>query len=489
MATADDVRAKILSASLPTRPVTDEMIDSARGPIPWSLIAARIAADNPDLDSDQALGAYGGLCSTPIREAMTQFDLDLRDPWSSYLHLCIRLQSAMQTRLHRYGLLYGELFMPVPIPQFPHLWTFCYRLRGDDQRWNGESSRVVAAAEAICKECASGGDIQVTQLPRALETVLDSGDHDRDDVERAIELLSASDGECPLTSYPQLRSKTDRAGLDILLVREGAFSRSNVQEAACACCSGTCSGDAGRYHRAYVHCQGRPYPAYETVACNVSKPGDWPWPLAADWGFWALVIAEERLPTPSHADDLWDNLLSGGLPKLLAKNSEDFNRIVGYMMTHHDTILFRNLWLEGMRRLETEAIPNSAELSGALTQAVGIVASAYGRTPTRGDRVAVPMYGGGWTRSRTLGMLGTRSGVTDETIIWAGGRYTAPDPGEVVPPDPEPGSSEMTFDDDESGPLVSSPPMLASTGSKIFLAAIGAAAIGTIIWIWKRSNR
>ncbi|MFH1475811.1 MAG: hypothetical protein ABIG85_08140, partial [Chloroflexota bacterium] len=125
---ASRVRSVLLAASKPQRPVTNAAIDAARGSIPFDLVAARIVRKNPALSPSLRVGSRGGLCMTPVDEAINYLEVDLADPWTSYLHLCSRLQLLVKTRLAAYARVWEPIFSERPIEGAPQLYTPCRAL-------------------------------------------------------------------------------------------------------------------------------------------------------------------------------------------------------------------------------------------------------------------------------------------------------------------------------------------------------------------------
>lgn len=405
--------------SVSARTITDEMIDSVRGPIPFRLIAARIWVDNPCLNPRLRLSdaSRGGLCLTPIQQLVDQFQADPRDPWTSYCHLCFRLQSIARSRYVKYGTMWNELFSPTPIydtsyneNNWVHLWTRAHTS-------NAETSSIFERSTwDQLTPAARDFALRYAAVPRRFDHLL-----------RFLSIL----------------------GLDVLVAR----------------------GGGGEYAEGYW--AGRPYldEAYKrrwartskgelyTVACDVPKPQavaealGWPRLLVTDFGFWDMVLLEEVSASPASMEAVWNKLQSGGLARLLGFDDWRVNTAVGYMATWHNTLMFHNLSYALRRIIEAgEPIsstgPSHDSLTAAMARSATILRAYFGRAMNREDRVLID---GRTPFDVSAALQGMRQGeqVTPSTQAWRGAVYTSPAssggaggggaaPGDIVPPGREP---------------------------------------------------
>jgi len=359
------VRSAILASTSAERPVTDEMIDAVRGPIPFDLLAARIWYQNQNLDNDVRLGAVGGLCMTPISEALEMLALDLRDPWTSYLHLCARLGVLLRYRLSNYAEIWEELFAASPSSSAKHLWTSC-------KPYEQGNFRTFADALALASEA----------------------------------------GLDPLVTF----------GYDPGLPRAAAWACTCAEYAqGSPSCNSADVVEAGRFLRHGTVVPGILGGIREIVVFGLPRPADWPSLLVRDWGFWALLFAEE---SGADFEEVWHSLLSGGLPGLLAENDNGLVVLAGYTAMWHQTLLHRNLWSEARRRFPGQSV--------AFQYGATIVGGALGHPPGRTDLIP---FGHAPTWSEVVPLTvarATGAGASALTQSWAGGVYTSPPPESLI---------------------------------------------------------
>lgn len=176
----------------------------------------------------------------------------------------------------------------------------------------------------------------------------------------------------------------------------------------------------------------------EIVAFGAREPERWPERLRDDWGFWALVVAEEMPGSqPGAWTAVWEALGvgRGGLPVFLAQGQDSLTVLFGNLMTWHGVVPSKGLSLaaqyvvdSGTIRGDTEQYSSSA-VQGHLAAGRAVLASAYPNRRLVGTGAdPLPPRGVDTDLEAIFAQTGAR--VDPEAYVGSGGiRVTPPDPG------------------------------------------------------------
>ncbi len=420
------------------------LLDLLAGPIPWPIIGARILKFNPTLSPEQLVGAEdasearGGLAMTsilnPVHGAVA-LDLDVRNPWTSIVHLVARLRGFTDYRLARYANLWKEVFSSETFDGWPHVFAPCIHFA--DQTLYQQAS--ITAGQA--------GLHVLHQWPFYQDGTIMY--HQGGYVDRGWDrfyhgpLSQQCCSNCSNNASFNLTGIT--AGMPVLAMRQW---KNYCQ----------CGGFLDQLRSEML--------SRIALLYNQPAPVDWPRHLLQDPGFWVLVLAEESLSSAA-MNWLWSLLLDGGLPKLLGNDDAATALSAGMLMAHGGQVLGRNLYATLVDRLESHDGPvpgigvSVPDIISQLESAAQIVFDAYAVEPAGIPRipffdVSQPAGPTAWINSLNASTFrGSRSSTF---LNWLGGVHIevpSPIPPGVKPPPLVPEPEEM---DPEAEPIVVPPP-------------------------------